>query len=149
MSKGDETDSTTWRQVWLECIQEFSNYHTQRATWLNSGPPNPHYNPHFSFREFLASYFDVKGELRGGFGARVAEGDVTQEEAEAVAPFHALLDAYEPPNGDDQNHEAILSDMKWVAVVEAAMAARDRLAAMITDPAEGEGGDCRQKGGGI
>ncbi len=119
-----------WRKNWLSSIAEFADLDMQRATWLN--PKN--INPHYSFVEYICSYFDRVAEK--GYDAPVAAGYLSEQEAAVVADLHALLDAYKPPNGDDYDHDAILQDETWHEVAATAKVARGRLAAIITQPAE-------------
>jgi len=130
MNEGREV-RRNWRIGWLGSIQDFADQETQRGAWLN--PENS--NPHFSYVECMACYFDVAG-LSYGYKSAIEEGFVTIEEAAAVADFHAVADTYEPPNGDDYAHEAILADPKWSEVVAAAKQAQTRLLALISDPSE-------------
>jgi hypothetical protein len=61
---------------------------------------------------------------------------ISDAEAAVIAEFHAKLVAYRSPNKNDYDHEAIISDVNWQAVVAAAAVARDRLLLLIADPAE-------------
>lgn len=103
----------------------------QRATWLN--PQNC--NPHYTFVEFAECYFDDLAitDAEGGYRARIADGLLTADEAEAVEAFHGLFDRYKSPDGDDYNHEAILNDPAWHDVVAAAQSAKCALLAIIGD----------------
>jgi hypothetical protein len=86
----------TWRQSWLGCLQDFADADLQRRTWLD--PHNQ--NPHWSYIEFMCSYFDdtLHGE---GYGWAIGEGLVTKDEADAVAALHHLLTTHEAPGGDE------------------------------------------------
>lgn len=123
-----------WRSQWLASIQQFADIETQRKKWLD--PANT--NPHWSFIEYMCCYFDDIGLNDGGLGYEgwVLEGLATRDEVEAVQRFHALADAYKAPNGDDYDDKAILEDPQWADVVGAAKEAQQRLAQLITDPAE-------------
>lgn len=134
----DKTDwvelRRNWRSQWLVSIQQFADIETQRKKWLD--PTNT--NPHWSFIEYMCCYFDDIGLNNGGLGYEgwVLEGLATRDEVEAVQRFHALADAYRAPNGDDYDDKAILEDPQWADVVGAAREAQQRLAQLITDPAE-------------
>jgi hypothetical protein len=123
-----------WRPAWLSSIQEFADIDTQRAKWLD--PKNT--NRHWSFAEFMCCYFDDIGldETELGYSGWIEHGLITAIEAAAVADFHAIARAYKPPRGDHYDNAAILSDPKWLLVVEAAKKAQARLAELITDPRE-------------
>jgi hypothetical protein len=121
----------TWRQSWLGCLQDFADADLQRRTWLD--PHNQ--NPHWSYIEFMCSYFDdtLHGE---GYGWAIGEGLVTKDEADAVAALHHLLTTHEAPGGDDYNNERILNDPAWNHIVEEARQATEKLALLLSDPAE-------------
>jgi hypothetical protein len=112
----------SWRLLWLSSIQEVASYELQRATWLN---PN-HGNPHWSFVEIVESYFE-QFDLRHGYGYALEHGIVSQPEVAAVSAFHAALSEYDAPGDNDYDHEAILADPKWRAVVEEAIKAEKAL----------------------
>jgi len=118
-----------WRPRWLASIQEFADYPTQRAKWLD--PENT--NPHWSFIEIMCCYFDDCGltEHDGGYAEAFRVGLVSQAEAEAVADFHALADAYNAPRNDDYDDAAVLADPDWLTVVDAAQVAQGRLASLV------------------
>ncbi|THD67300.1 hypothetical protein [Phenylobacterium sp.] len=123
-----------WRPNWLGSIQEFADIDTQRAKWLD--PKNT--NPNWSFVEIMCCYFDDIGldETALGYSGWIEHGLITATEAAAVAEFHAIAKAYKSPRGDDYDNAAILSDPKWLRVVEAAKGAQARLAELITDADE-------------
>jgi hypothetical protein len=127
---GNQELRRNWRRGWLSRIQEFADEETQRRSWLD--PTNT--NPHFSFIEYNCTYFDDL-RLSEGYQWALEEGLVSADEIAAVAAFHAVLDAYESPT-DDYDHEAILADPKWAAIVVAAKRAQDALLNIINDPQE-------------
>jgi hypothetical protein len=127
----DVSARSRWRLRWLAAIREVADIGLQRSTWLNAGDPNQH----FTFVEFACGYFDDLG-LRHGYGEALALRFLSAEEAAAVASLHAVFDAYASPAGDDSDHEAILADPHWLAVVIEAEVARSRLAAILQTPAE-------------
>ncbi len=118
----------TWRRNWLASIRELAASDWQRSFWGKSD------NPHHSFDEYLAVYFDDV-VFESGYEGRVAEGLLSSREAVAVAEFHDAIDRYpSPPNPVD--HEKVLADPAWGKVVEAAERARISLLALIDDPDE-------------
>ena len=121
----------SWRAQWLGSIGEIGDIALQRATWLN--PANG--NPHYSYAEYRCCYFDDL-HLDEGYDRLIEEGFVTAAEAVAVSEFHALLSAHKSPTGGQYDHQAILADPKWLAVVQAGRAAADRLEPLLTDPGE-------------
>lgn len=122
-----------WRLMWLSSIQAFSDSETQRTRWLDPAERNPH----FSFVECMCSYFDdaFLGE-DDAYEKRIATGMLSEEEAAAVAEFHAVAERYKKPTGDDWDVRAILQDAEWHAVVDAAQIAQERLLPLLADGAE-------------
>ncbi|MEM7569814.1 MAG: hypothetical protein AAF337_08460 [Pseudomonadota bacterium] len=70
------------------------------------------------------------------FERLVARKHLTNEEADAVAQFHSLANAYKSPNNDDYDVEAILADHKWHEVVKAAQDAAQQLLRLLKTPEE-------------
>jgi len=121
----------TWRQNWLGCLRDFADAELQRRMWLD--PQNQ--NPHWSYIEFMCSYFD--DTLYGkGYDWAIGERLVTKEEVDAVAALHHLLATHEAPGGDDYNNERVLNDPAWNQIVEEAKRATEKLALLLSDPAE-------------
>lgn len=119
-----------WRLLWLSSIQAFSDAQTQKQRWLDTTERNPH----FSFVECRASYFeDVQMGEEKAFDQRLAEGYLSPEEVEATKPFHALAERYRGPTDDHYDLRAIINDPVWNAVVQAAQAAKERLLGLIGD----------------
>ncbi|PZT85576.1 MAG: hypothetical protein DI637_12080 [Citromicrobium sp.] len=120
-----------WRLRWLSSIAEFADLRTQEKMWLDRNNTNPHW----SFVEYMCSYFDdlFLSDLHAERVVRDAW--LTQDEFEAIAEFHALADAYNSPT-DDYDHSSILADRKWRAVVEAAKIAQSNLLAILVDDVE-------------
>ena len=122
----------TWRQNWLESIAEFADLELQRRSWLGG---NDYNSPYWSFVEWMCRYFDDYS-LSSGYATFVADGLVSQEEADALREFHSAADAYKAPRGDSYNHSAILADPDWLHVVSLADAARLSLLTVIKEPSE-------------
>jgi hypothetical protein len=116
-----------WRRNWLSSIRELSAGDWQRRLWGKSD------NPHHSFDEYLSMYFDEV--VLDGYGARIAEGLISREEADAVADFHIAFDRYQAPIGPVK-HDDILADPAWIEVVALANHARAALLTLIDDPDE-------------
>ena len=134
MDENEETRRqwrTTWRTNWLASIQEFADDKSQRRLWLD--PTNT--NPHFSFVEYMCSYFDDLNLSESGYQSALEQGLITPDEVAAVSDFHATARAYESPT-DDYDHRAILADPKWAGVVASAKQAQAALLGIITDPRE-------------
>jgi hypothetical protein len=132
---GSMTDRTdlrlVWRRNWLICLGQFADKNLQQRTWLD--PKNR--NPHWSYIEFMCSYFD--DTLRShSYDWAIAEGLVTKQEAAAVAPLHELLVRHEAPGGDDYDNDRILNDPAWHEIVEAANRSIRDLTPLLEDPHE-------------
>jgi hypothetical protein len=120
-----------WRGNWLSCLREFADAESQRRTWLD---PNNR-NLHYSYVEFMCSYFD--DILRGdGYHWAIAEGLVTAEESSIVAPLHRLLEQHEAPGKNDYDNEAILNDPAWADITDTAKQVASQLAPVLTDQSE-------------
>jgi len=122
-----------WRLLWLGSIQAFADSHTQKTRW----PATTKAKPRFSFVDCMSDYFDG-AYLRepDAYDRRLAAGQVTAAEVEAVTKFHSLAECYESPTGNDWNSEAILRDPKWQDVVAAACEAQERLLPLLADEEE-------------
>jgi hypothetical protein len=132
----DEEDQRhNWRLMWLSSIQAFSDSETQRTRWLDPAERNPH----FSFVECMCSYFDdARLSEDDAYQKRLATGILGEEEVAAVAEFHAIAKQYKSPSDDDWDSKAVLEDVKWQAVVDAAQRAQGKLLQLLTDKAERE-----------
>jgi hypothetical protein len=117
----------TWRRNWLASIREISADDWQRELWIQS--KNPHHSP----VEYLCSYFDDL-VLSQGYQGLIVQGLLSEEEADAVADFHTLIDRYSSPG--NVHPEVVLSDPLWAAVVASAARARSNLLEIISDPEE-------------
>jgi hypothetical protein len=120
-----------WRANWLSSIQEFADDETQRLLWLDTANTNPH----FSFVEYLSCYFDGLCLSDYGYEWAIKQSFVSEQEAEAVAAFHEIADAYRSPT-DDYDHQAILADPKWQDVVATAKQAQAKLLSLLKDTHE-------------
>jgi hypothetical protein len=52
---------------------------------------------------------------------------VTSGEYEIIKDWHDSLDKYEPPNKDHYDHGAILSDQRWLDIVQLGLTAKKKL----------------------
>ncbi len=110
---------------WLGSIAELTSIDLQRTSWLDT----ENQNPHWSFSEFMCSYFDDFG--CDDYGYRLAEGYLSAEEFETIRPWHELLDKYDSPNDEDWNDAKVLEDPKWLAIVSSGEVIRRRLEALL------------------
>jgi len=84
-----------WRERWLDSINELTSIHLQKDTWLDA----TNRNPHWSFVEFMCSYFDDLLDDHD-YKYYIDNEFVTKEEYEAIKLWHDELKRYEPPKGD-------------------------------------------------
>jgi len=121
-----------WRLQWLECLRDFADLDLQCRMWLDSSNTNPHW----SFVEFMCTYFNDTLHQRD-YSWALGQGLVTPEEAEAVASLHQALVGYDAPNGDDFDNLAVLRDPAWRAITVEAARSLEHLSALLTVPVEG------------
>lgn len=126
-----DAERLRWRLQWLACLQDFADLDLQFRMWLD--PSNT--NPHWSFVEFMCSYFDDTLHQRD-YSWALSQGLVTPREAEAVASLHQALLSYKAPDGDDFDNLAVLRDPAWRAITTEAATIQVRLLALLTAPSE-------------
>jgi hypothetical protein len=107
----------SWRKDWLSSIAELADIDEQRKLWLNLDQRNPHY----SFVEYVNGYFDQF--IVDEYEYFIEKNYVSKQEALCVKKLHSLLKTYEPPNGDNYDHQTILNDPGWLEIVNEAKAA--------------------------
>ena len=127
----DQKLRRNWRKSWLGSIRDFADVETQRLMWHDASNTNPHY----SFAEYICSYFDDLGLSDDGFRSALESGLVSAREIAAVDEFHRIADRYESPTSDTDHH-AILADPLWLEVVAAAQRAKRSLFDLLDDPRE-------------
>jgi hypothetical protein len=112
-----------WRQRWLGLINELTSIELQRKSWLDRKQSNPHW----SFVEFMCSYFD---DLLCGlpYTHYVEIGWISTQEYEVLIDWHETLDRYQEPRNDDHDREAILADKNWLEIVKTGEKAKLKLA---------------------
>jgi hypothetical protein len=115
-----------WRQRWLSTINELTSLDLQRKSWLDRVQKNPHW----SFVEFMCSYFD---DLLCDFscGHYIEIGWVSLQEYEILKDWHEALGKYQSLRNDDHDTEVILTDSKWLKIVMAGEKARLKLASLL------------------
>jgi len=117
-----------WRERWLGCINELTSHDLQKKSWLD----NTHTNPHWSFVEFMCSYFDDLA-IDENYKYQLDKGWVTQKELEIIEDWHIALDKYNSPKNDDYDNEAILNDPKWLEILQIGVATRNNLTKTLND----------------
>ena len=115
-----------WRNKWLICINELTSLGLQKNSWLNKSNTNPH----LTFIEFMSSYFDDL-DIEKDYNKVLTEGWVSKSEFETIRIWHELLDKYDSPNNDDQDHKAILLDKEWQLIVEKGRKAKIELSKLL------------------
>ncbi|HPF92135.1 MAG TPA: hypothetical protein PLL57_15850 [Flavobacteriales bacterium] len=113
---------------WLGTLAELTNIDLQRRSWLDTEGQNPHW----SFCEFMNCYFGCFG-IEGTYHRFIQDGVVSTAEYEIVKDWHQALSSYKAPKDDDYNHQAILNDPAWLALVAEGEAARRRLEELLTN----------------
>lgn len=116
-----------WRNRWLSCINELTSLELQRKSWLDKSNANPHW----SFVEFMCSYFDDL-VIDNNYKDILNEGWISKSEFEIIQSWHRLLDKYDSPNNEDQDVEAILADKKWQLIIKEGEKAKRELSRLLS-----------------
>jgi hypothetical protein len=116
-----------WRNRWLSCINELTSLELQRKSWLDKSNTNPHW----SFVEFMCSYFDDL-VIDNNYKELLNEGWISKSEFEIIQSWHGLLDKYDSPNNEDYDLEAILADKKWQQIVKEGEKAKSELSRLLS-----------------
>lgn len=117
-----------WRNRWLSCINELTSLELQRESWLDK----TNSNPHWSFVEFMCSYFDDLG-IDNSYKYQLKEDWISKNEFEIIKMWHDLLDKYDPPTNDDYDVEAILEDKEWQLIVIEGQNAKSELSKSLSE----------------
>jgi len=115
-----------WRERWLRCINELTSLDLQKKSWLDKN----HSNPHWSFVEFMCSYFDDL-VIDDNYKYQLDNGWVAKKEFEIIEDWHIALDKYNSLNNGD--NEAILNDPKWVEILRIGVVIRNELAKTLNE----------------
>jgi len=122
------TKKDEWRIRWLGCINELTSLELQKKSWLDRSISNPHW----SFVEFMCCYFDDL-YIEDNYKYHVQNGFVSESEFELIKDWHMALDAYNSPQNDDYDCEAILSDTKWLEILNIGVEIKNKLASVINE----------------
>lgn len=122
----EQSQKELWRNRWLRCINELTSYNLQLKSWLDSSNANPHW----SFIEFMCSYFDDL-VIDNDYEYQLKENWISEPEFEIIREWHNLLDKYDSPNNDDHNREGILNDEKWKMIVKLGQEAKIELSRIL------------------
>lgn len=117
-----------WRERWLNSIDELTSLDLQIKTWLN--PHNE--NPHWSFIEFMSCYFDDLA-IDNNYAALLVDEWITIDEFRVIKDWHETLENYDTPTEDKYDHEAILADANWIAIVKSGSEAKHVLNEILNE----------------
>lgn len=123
-----KTQRELWRNRWLSSINELTSLELQQASWND----RKNKNPHWSFVEFMCSYFDDL-VLDDNYETELKDGWITKSEHEIIRPWHLLLDKYNSPKNDDHNIEAILNDKKWLTILKEGQKTKTELSKVLNE----------------
>ena len=122
------SDKNLWRERWLCCINELTSLDLQRKSWLD----RTHTNPHWSFVEFMCSYFDDLA-IDENYKYQLDNSWITSQEFEIIKDWHEALDKYNSPKNDDYDHETILNDSKWLEILQSGVTIKSKLASTLNE----------------
>ena len=117
-----------WRNRWFSCINELTSLKLQKQSWFDKRNSNPHW----SFVEFVCSYFDDLG-IDNNYEYQLNQGWITKTELDSIQTWHELLDKYDSPKNDDYDVEAIITDKNWLMIIEEGEKAKNELSKIISD----------------
>jgi hypothetical protein len=115
-----------WRNRWLSCLNELTSFELQQKSWTDKSNTNPHW----SFVEFMCSYFDDLG-IDNQYEYQLKENWITKNEFEIIHKWHELLDEYNSPTNDDYKVVEILKDKKWQMIIEEGKKAKNELSKIL------------------
>lgn len=127
MSDLDSETRQLLRCDWFSSVQELADLGLQKMTWLDPG----NLNPHWSYVEFCCCY-PMEGQLADAH----EDGWLTDEEVHLLRTLNGAISAHSSPTGDNYDHQAILQDPAWLAVVALAERTRQRLLAIVENEDE-------------
>ena len=117
-----------WRERWLGCINELTSLDLQKKSWLDMTQTNPHW----SFVEFMCSYFDDLG-IDDNYEYSIEKGWLTNNEFEIIKDWHEALDNYDSPKNDNHNPVSILNDPKWLAILQIGLIMKNKLSVTLNE----------------
>ncbi len=116
-----------WRERWLSSINELTSLELQNKSWLDS----TNTNLHWSFVEFMSCYFDDL-VIEDNYKYPFSKDWTTRQEYEIIKDWHEELGKYNAPLNNVYDHEAILNDPKWLAILKTGTEAKKRLGEILS-----------------
>ena len=123
----NQNQKKLWRDRWLSCINELTSFELQRKSWVNKSSTNPHW----SFVEFMCSYFDDLG-IDNDYEYQLKQDWISETEHNTIQYWHKLLGKYNSPTNNDYDVEAILTDEKWLSIVEEGIKVKNELSKIVS-----------------
>ena len=117
-----------WRERWLSCLNKLTSFELQQKSWVDKSNTNQHW----SFVEFICSYFDDLG-IGNKYENQLKENWITKKEFETIQKWHELLHKYDSPNNDDYDDVEILNDKRWQIIVEKGQKAKTELSKILNN----------------
>ncbi|MCU0402724.1 MAG: hypothetical protein MUE75_17260 [Algoriphagus sp.] len=121
-------EKNLWRERWLGCINELTSLDLQKKSWLE----RTHINQHWSFVEFMCSYFDDLG-IDDHYKHPIDKGWLTDQEFEIIKNWHEALDKYNTTKNYDYDHAAILDDPNWLEILHIGLTMKSKLAQTLNE----------------
>lgn len=117
-----------WRERWLVCINELTSLDLQKKNWLDTTSTNLHW----SFAEFMCSYFDDLG-VNDNYVFPLRNKWITKQEFELIKVWHESLANYSSPKDEDYDVEAVLNDPKWLEIIHSGVRAKNNLSQILNE----------------
>ena len=117
-----------WREKWLDSINELTSLSLQKKSWLD----RTHTNPHWTFIEFMCSYFDDLA-IDDNYLNLLKNRWITKIEFEIIKEWHEALSQYRSPKDDDYDNDAVINDLKWLEILQKGMQAKVKLSEILSD----------------
>jgi len=117
-----------WRPNWLSSINELTSLRLQKNSWLDKNAPSAHW----TFVEFMCSYFDNLG-IDDNYKDPLKRKLLSSEEFEIIRPWHEALDKYKSPKNNDYAVNKILEDPSWLEIIEVGIKVKNELSKILSD----------------
>ena len=121
-------DKNLWRSRWLVCINQLTSLDLQKKSWLDKTQTSTYW----SFVEFMCSYFDDLG-IDNNYQYILDKGWISEYEFNIINDWNQTLSKYNSPKNNDYNHTAILSDPKWLDILQNGLTMKNKLAQTLNE----------------